>query len=78
MELNSKRAGNQPALSHLHLHAVLLHHTQLHLNRAAHQHFFDFADGFGWVQLFRAHVHAVHNGMTAEQTVWVVQVVQAR
>ena len=47
-------------------------------HRSTHQHFFDLADGFGWVELFRADVDAVHNRVAAEQTIWVVEVVETR
>lgn len=38
--------------------------------------FFDFADGAGGVEVFGSNVHAVHNGVAAEQVAGVVGVVQ--
>jgi hypothetical protein len=46
------------------------------LNRAFQHNLFDFANRTRWVQMFRTHVHAIHNRVATEQTVWVVQIVQ--
>lgn len=45
-------------------------------NHTLQDDFFDFADGACGVQVFRTRVHTVHDGVAAEQAVWVVQVVQ--
>ena len=45
-------------------------------NHTLQDDFFDFADGARGVQVFRTRVHTVHDGVAAEQAVWVVQVVQ--
>ena len=47
----------------------------LSLNGATHHHLFDFANGFGGVQVLRTHVHAVHDGVAAEQAIGVFQIV---
>jgi hypothetical protein len=47
----------------------------LSLDGAAHHHFFDFSNGFGGVQILRAHVNAVHDGVAAEQAIGVFQIV---
>ena len=54
--------------------ASIIHFYQL--NCSAHEHFFDFPNRFGWVEFFRAHINAVHDRVAAEQSVWVVQIVQ--
>ena len=50
--------------------------TSTGLNGATNEHFFNLADGFGWIEFFWTYVHTVHNRMATEQTIWVVQVVQ--
>ena len=45
-------------------------------NHTLQDDFFDFADGARGVQVFRTRIHTVHDGVAAEQAVWVVQVVQ--
>ena len=47
------------------------------LNGASNHELFDLADGLGGVQTLRAHVHAIHDGVAAEQAVWVFQIVQS-
>src|SRR4030065_2267962 len=44
---------------------------------ALDHHVLDVADRLGGIELFRADIHAVHDGVAAEQTVRVFQVVEA-
>ena len=46
------------------------------LNGSFQHNFFNLTDGTGRIQVFRTYVHAVHDGMAAEQTIRVVQIVQ--
>ncbi len=46
------------------------------LDGATHHQFLDLANCLGRVQALRTHVYTVHDGVAAEQTVWVFQVVQ--
>ena len=48
---------------------TLLHHPP-------HHHILDLADGRGGVQFFGAYVHAIHDGVAAEQTIRVFQIIQ--
>src|SRR5690606_29360301 len=40
------------------------------------QHFFDLADGMGWVQPLRTDISAVHDGVATEQAVRILEVVE--
>src|SRR5574344_2014436 len=46
------------------------------LNRAAGDQFLDLADGFSGLEALGAPIHAVHDGVAAEQTIGVFQIVQ--
>ena len=43
---------------------------------ALDHHVLDVADRLGRIQLFRAYLHAVHDGVAAEQTVRIFQVIE--
>ena len=44
---------------------------------ALDHHVLDVADRLGRIKLFRADIHAIHNGVATEQPVWVFQVIEA-
>jgi hypothetical protein len=45
---------------------LLVSLLDLGLDGAAHHHLFDFANGFGGVEVLGAHIHAVHDGVATE------------
>jgi hypothetical protein len=47
----------------------------LYLDCSTNHEFFDFAYGFGGVQAFGADVHAVHDGVAAEEAIRIFQIV---
>ena len=49
--------------------------THIASNGAAHHHLFDLANRFGRVEVLRAHVNTVHDGMASEQAIGIFQIV---
>jgi hypothetical protein len=54
-----------------------VHRSSGSLNRPFQQQVFDFSDRLGGVQAFRADVHAIHDGVAPEQTVGVLEIIEA-
>src|SRR5271154_4049738 len=74
---NTRSSSSKPR-RHFHRNLFFeLASTGVPLNRALHHQFLDLADRPRRVQVLRADVDAVHDGMAAEQAVRVLEVVEA-
>jgi hypothetical protein len=67
-KLHEIEAGNHPPLFTLTLNYSL--------DSATNHQLFNLTNSTGRIQTFRADIHAIHNGMAAEQTIWIFQIIQ--